>query len=36
VRAQSAGKNQGTTIYLEFAVAEEPKAGSDVHHAAMH
>ena len=30
VRAESAGQDQGTTIYLEFAVAEEPKAGSDV------
>jgi two-component system CheB/CheR fusion protein len=30
VRATSAGKDQGTTIYLEFAVAEEPKAGSEV------
>jgi signal transduction histidine kinase len=30
VRAMSAGKNQGTTIHLEFAVADEPKAGSDV------
>jgi two-component system CheB/CheR fusion protein len=36
VRAESAGKDQGTTIYLEFAVAEEPKAGSDVHRAALH
>ena len=30
VRAESAGKDQGTTIHLEFAVAEEPKAGSEV------
>ena len=30
VRAESAGKSLGTTIYLEFAVAEEPKAGSEV------
>jgi signal transduction histidine kinase len=28
VRAESAGKDQGTTIYLEFAVAEEANAGS--------
>jgi signal transduction histidine kinase len=31
VRAESAGKDLGTTIHLEFAVAEEPNAGSDVH-----
>jgi len=30
VRAESAGKNQGTTIHLEFAIAEEPKSGSEV------
>jgi two-component system CheB/CheR fusion protein len=30
VRAESAGKTLGTTIYLEFAVAEEPKVGSEV------
>jgi len=30
VRATSAGKDQGTTIHLEFAVADEPKAGSEV------
>jgi two-component system CheB/CheR fusion protein len=30
VRAESAGTGQGTTIHLEFAVAEEPKAGSEV------
>ena len=36
VRAESAGQDQGTTIYLEFAVAEEPKAGSDVHHPPLH
>jgi hypothetical protein len=30
VRAESAGMNQGTTIHLEFAVAEEPTAGSAV------
>lgn len=30
VRAESPGKNQGTTIHLEFAVAEEPKTGSEV------
>ena len=30
VRAESAGRNQGTTIHLEFAAAEEPKAGSEL------
>lgn len=30
VRATSAGKDQGTTIHLEFAVAEEPNSGSEV------
>lgn len=30
VRAQSAGKNQGTTIHLEFAIAEEPKTSGEV------
>jgi two-component system CheB/CheR fusion protein len=30
VRAESAGKNQGTKIHLEFAVAEEPSVGSEV------
>ena len=30
VRAESAGKDQGTTIHLEFAIAEEPQAGSEV------
>ena len=30
VRAESAGKDQGTTIHLEFAVAEEPAAASEV------
>jgi signal transduction histidine kinase len=30
VRAESAGRNRGTTIHLEFAVAEEPKVGSEV------
>ncbi|HEY6126270.1 MAG TPA: GAF domain-containing sensor histidine kinase [Steroidobacteraceae bacterium] len=30
VRAESAGKDLGTTIHLEFAVAEEPQAGSEV------
>jgi signal transduction histidine kinase len=30
VRAQSAGKGQGTTIHLQFAVAEEPQAGAEV------
>jgi two-component system CheB/CheR fusion protein len=30
VRAESAGKDQGTTIRLEFAVAEEPQPGSEV------
>jgi signal transduction histidine kinase len=30
VRAESAGKDQGTTIHLEFAAAEEPKPGSEV------
>ena len=29
VRAESAGKDQGTTIYLEFAIADEPAAGSE-------
>ena len=28
--AESAGPNQGTTIRLEFAVAEEPQAHSEV------
>ena len=36
VRAESAGKDQGTTIFLEFAAAEEPQAGSDVHRTALH
>jgi two-component system CheB/CheR fusion protein len=36
VRAESAGKDQGTTIYLEFAVAEEPKAGSELSGQATH
>jgi signal transduction histidine kinase len=31
VTAESAGVNQGTTIRLEFAVAEEPKPGSEVY-----
>jgi signal transduction histidine kinase len=30
VRAESAGKDQGTTIYLEFAVAEESKRSSEM------
>jgi signal transduction histidine kinase len=30
VRAESAGKDQGTTIHLEFAVADEPGGGSDM------
>jgi signal transduction histidine kinase len=30
VSAESPGENQGTTIRLEFAVAEQPKAGSEV------
>jgi signal transduction histidine kinase len=30
VRAESAGKDQGTTIHLEFAVAGEPSAGSEL------
>ena len=30
VRAESPGKNRGTTIHLEFAIAEEPKHGSEV------
>ena len=30
VRAESAGKDQGTTIHLEFAVAGEPGAGSEL------
>ncbi|HYJ40637.1 MAG TPA: GAF domain-containing sensor histidine kinase [Steroidobacteraceae bacterium] len=36
VRAESAGPGKGTTIYLEFAVAEEPQAGSDVHRPSLH
>ncbi len=36
VRAESAGKGQGTEIHLEFAVAEEPKAGSEVLGHALH
>jgi signal transduction histidine kinase len=36
VRAESAGKGQGTTIHLEFAVAEEPKAGSEILGQALH
>lgn len=36
VRAESAGTDQGTTIHLEFAVAEEPKAGSEVLGQAAH
>lgn len=30
VRAESAGKDQGTTIHLEFAAAKEPKPGGEV------
>jgi len=30
VRAESAGTDQGTAIYLEFAIAEAPKAGSEM------
>jgi signal transduction histidine kinase len=30
VRAESPGKDQGTTIHLEFAVAEEPNTATEV------
>ena len=30
VGAESPGENQGTTIRLGFAIAEQPKAGSEV------
>jgi signal transduction histidine kinase len=30
VSAESPGENRGTTIRLEFAVAEQPKAGSEL------
>jgi signal transduction histidine kinase len=36
VRAESAGKDQGTTIHLEFAAAEEPNAGSALLGQALH
>jgi two-component system CheB/CheR fusion protein len=35
VSAESPGPNQGTTIRLEFAVAEEPKASSEVYAQAL-
>jgi signal transduction histidine kinase len=36
VSAESPGENQGTTIRLEFAVAEQPKAGSEAFDHAPH
>ncbi|MBC8024421.1 MAG: GAF domain-containing sensor histidine kinase [Steroidobacteraceae bacterium] len=36
VSAESPGENQGTTIRLEFAVAEQPMAGSEVVSQALH